>query len=38
MGLYNVCNIVQKHNEKIEVNSEEGKETAFMIILPVKLD
>ncbi len=37
MGLANACNIVQKHHGKINVKSEVGKGTEFIITLPLDL-
>ena len=36
LGLFTSANIVQKHNGRIEVESEAGKGSAFTVILPVR--
>ncbi len=37
MGLYNACQVIERHRGKIEVRSEVGKGTEFIIILPREL-
>ena len=36
LGLFTSANIVQKHNGRIEVDSEVGKGSTFTVILPVQ--
>ena len=36
LGLFIVKNIVESHNGKILVNSEEGKGSEFVLTLPIK--
>lgn len=36
MGLYNVYNVVKKHEGEIKVDSEPGKGSKFTIVIPIK--